>query len=742
MSVIEERARRLTRRALENARASVEREISQSQSARLTAPGFVSTLRMLTSSWAAVEIAHGGRWVPVFIGAGAATYFGLAFEPALAVFLYPMLGFALIALGIDRPAVRRTCIAAALFALGGFAAEIRTQQVHAPVLSGSLPIGEVSGSVVFLEKGNGRQRYTIRVHSIEGVSPEDLPEKVRVTWRGAPADARPGDSIRLKAKLSPPPDAAAPGAFDFRRHFYFLRIGAVGFAVSAPEKISSQSRTGLAWWQVNIERARDRIAERIRTAAPGQGGAIISALVTGKRGAIDEHSENALRDAGLAHLLAISGMHMGLATGLIFFAVRFLGAAIPGMAVRFSIKKWAAAAALASGFIYLMLSGGAWSAQRAFVMTGVMFVAIMADRRALSLRNIAIAATVILLMTPEAILHPGFQMSFAAATALIAAFDWASGKFSRHGAKSIGDRLKQYVLVIALTDTIAALATAPFSLFHFHRAAVYSLIANVAATPIMGLWIMPFAIFGLILSPIGLDGPVWQFAAAGVEVILSVATAVSGWSGAIAATPQWPLPALVTVTFGGLWLCLSIKPWRLFGFVIMAAGFVAASLHTAPIGFVSRDGDNAAIVVRANDGQLVLGAFHKNRDRFVLNVWAELAGIDPLANKALGFDKIGQCDEFGCVIPSKEILISVIESPDGLETDCARADVVIALFPVSNDSEADCTAHLVDRADAWARGAHAIRISKDGRLDIDAAAPMEQAPRPWDRRSMRLDEGQ
>ncbi len=320
------------------------------------------------------------------------------------------------------------------------------------------------------------------------------------------------------------------------------------------------------------------------------GGAIVAAFVTGKRDAISKEADKALTDSGLAHLLAISGLHIGLATGLIFFAVRGVLALWEPVALKYPIKKWAAACALGAGFFYLLLSGGGWSARRAFIMAAVIFIAIIADRRALSPRNVAIAACLILLVTPEALLHPGFQMSFAAVTALIAAYEWAAGRADPDRSFSWPAKLKRYAIGIGVIDTIAAVATAPFALFHFNRVAIYSLPANMAAMPFMAFWIMPAAVLALFLTPLGLDAWAWRLSAAGVDTVLTVSTWVSSKPGAVSLTSQWPLAALLILTFGGFWLCLLSARWRYAGLTAIPITAIIVASTSSPDIFVARSG--------------------------------------------------------------------------------------------------------------------------------------------------------
>lgn len=679
------------------------------------------------AAWARQDFATVGLWTPVAIGVGAGVYFGLKTEPHWAAGLAALfLGF-MLAL---RPGRMRIAAAALAFvALGFVAAQIRTAIAAAPILERELPIRLISGKLVSIEEGAGGRRLLVALDGIEGVAPANLPARARVTWRGADFAASPGDHITLRAGLGPPPPPAAPGAFDFARQLYFQQIGAVGYAVTPPTVDGTALKKRGERLAAFIEAERLSLMRRITKAAPGEGGAIIAAVVTGKREAVSERSEAALRDAGLAHLLAISGLHMGLATGLVFFSVRLGLAAIEPLALHFPIKKWAAAAALASGAFYLVLSGSSWSARRAFIMAAIFFIAILVNRRALSLRNVAVAATIILLTTPEALFHPGFQMSFAAVTALIAGYEWWSARDRRDRDMTLGGQAKRYAAGLAATDLIAATATAPFALYHFHRVALYSLPANMAAMPIMAFWIMPVAVLALALAPFGLDGWAWSLAAMGMEAILWIAREVSSLKGAVSFAPQWPLAMLTVMTFGGLLFCLARSPLRLLGLAAIPAAILMALAVEAPQLYVAASGQNAGYIPADSRGEIYV--YSRRRDRFSVGVWEEAAGFDPAVVESSPMTDAGRCDGGGCVIAIPDGgALAVSEAPADLAEECARADLVVAFYPVSAADWKACKAVLIDKRSVWRHGAHAVRFSRNGDIRIKTAADY-RGRRPW-----------
>ncbi|MEZ5896986.1 MAG: ComEC/Rec2 family competence protein [Parvularculaceae bacterium] len=705
--------------------------ISAASDLRVRAAALSAGFRAMIAADMARDAGRTGLWAPVAFGAGAAAYLTMAREPAF--WLAPLLMAAAIALAARVERWRPAAMAAALAAAGFASADLRTAMVGAPILAGDTGFVTVAGRIASVDEAAKQRRLVIDVHSVSSLAPEATPARVRLSWRGKAFNARPGDVVSVRAKLSPPPPPVAPGGFDFARQLYFQRIGAVGFMVTPPwvdENAPHSTRHRIA---AAVEGARVALARRIMAKAPGDGGAIVAAVITGKREGVSQKAEAALRDSGLAHLLAISGLHMGLATGLIFFTVRGALALNEALALRYPIKKWAALAALFSGAGYLVLSGGAWSAQRAFIMSSIMFAAILNDRRALSLRNVAIAALVILAMRPEAVLHPGFQMSFAAVTALIAAYEWASRRADPNRSFTTLARARRYVVGVAATDTIAALATAPYSLFHFNRAANFGLPANVISIPVMGFWVMPAAIIALALTPLGLDGPAWRAAAAGVEAILTVATWTSSLPGAVSVVAHWPGAALALVTLGGLWLCLMAGRWRIAGIAALPAAVVMSAYTPRTDIFIADGGDNVGVVMaRANSSESAreFVLYDRRRSRFAATAWKEFAGMDTRRAPTGRLADVARCDDGGCAAIVKTARVAVSNAPQGFDDDCARADLVIALYPVDPDARRACPATVLDRRAAWREGAHAITIGRDGKLAIRSVAAA-RGQRPW-----------
>lgn len=399
-------------------------------------------------------------WLPAFVAAGIAVYFGLPFEPShwsgpTAMVLAATLTF----IGRRRVGVLLVSLPLAAMAIGFTSVAWRTAVLDAPRLDRRLGPVAVSGRVVEVETLAKGRRVTLDQPVIERIALEHTPRRIRVRLLGQEPALKPGDHVRLRAMLLPPAAPIAPGAFDFQRHAYYLQLGAVGYAYGRVE-VESAKPSSFALWLTAL---RDYVAARVVAGLPGAEGGIAAALMTGERGAIPPDVVEAMRDSGLAHLLAIAGLHLGLITGALFFGVRALLALVPFLVLRYPIKKWAAFAAFVGAFCYLMITGATVPTQRAFIMTGVVFLGVMLDRTSISTRMICWAALVILMIQPESLLGPSFQLSFSAVLALIAAYEALRFRLLAWFRGEGWWRLPlHYFVGVAFTSLVTTLATIPY----------------------------------------------------------------------------------------------------------------------------------------------------------------------------------------------------------------------------------------------------------------------------------------
>jgi competence protein ComEC len=658
-------------------------------------------------------------WIPVFMGVGIALYFSLPYEPE--IWFGPVLiGFSLLAtLGFRQQQGMLLALVAILFvALGFGVAQMRTVLVEAPVLQKKIgPVG-LEGRIHRLEVLTKGNRLWLDRLSVDRLGDDQTPDRVRIKYFSKQVNLKPGDRIQLRAILHPPSGPAMPGAFDFARRAYFQRLGGVGYAIGRPMIISPSKEGGFSIWLAAL---RHRITETIHQTVPGTAGAIAAALITGERGAIPEDVLAAMRESGLAHLLAISGLHIGLVGGLLFFAIRLVLAFFERIGLRYPIKKWAAVAALIGSFAYLLISGATLPTQRAFLMLSFVMLAVIIDRSAISMNLVAWAAGCILLMAPESLVSVSFQMSFAAVTALIATYEQSYTRQLGHAnGRSRIRKTVFYLLAVLLTTLVAGVATAPFALYHFNQVALYGVAANLFAVPLTALWIMPWAIVAFILMPFGLAELALLPMGWGIEGVVTIAKTVQDLPGAVLPLPAMPEWGLALISVGGLWLCLWRLPWRAVGLCPIVIGILTISIAKTPDILVSDTGKLFA--VKGNDGQL---GFFSRANGFVAETWLRRNG-QSLSNGASQF-RAAQCDSLGCVVRTRG---KIVKHMAALREDCGVATIVISQVPV-RDKHCRSPEVVVDRFDVWRDGAHALWLSPDGIRQQTVADT--NSGRPWSR---------
>lgn len=685
-----------------------------------------------------IERGRFGLWVPVLFAGGIGIYFALPSEPPL-VLAIAMVVMALAWRVMARNAALGLLISGAVccLALGFSASKVRTELVAAPALTERLNHAVITGwAAKWEDRAGQKNRLTIRVRAIEGLAPEATPRAVRVTTHADTAPAM-GTMIRVNAGLLPPPEPTHPGGFDFARMAYFMGLGAVGYATSDIAAIDGPDAPLLLRFWAAVDRVRAAIGAKVDAVLSGPAAGIATALISGDRGGIAEAEKEAMRGAGLAHVLAISGLHMAIMAGSIYFAMRLMLVAIPGLALRFPVKKWAALAALIGGLGYLLISGASVATQRAFIMTAVFLIAVMLDRPALTLRNVLIAALLILALTPESLLSVSFQMSFAAATALIATYERLRGVNPLRGLGAgvsglagVGARagagLLRYAGGIGVTTMIAGMAVAPIAAFHFQTYTSYSLIGNVAAMPVVGLWVMPAALLSLIAVPFALADFPLLIMGAGIDVVLAIARTVSALPGAVRPIEAFPIAALNLIALGALWFAIWRGRWRWAGLAALGAGLAMTSVGSKPDVLIDRDGK--VIAVRAQDGRLA--AIPGRAGTYSLEKWLAADG-DGREPKAARDPRVFFCDERGCVAQVRGARLSVAKHAAALAQDCKLADIVVT--PLELRTPCPAPAVVVTHAQLQARGAHAIYIEGKGterRYRVTTAAEQRGA-RPW-----------
>ena len=679
--------------------------------------------------WAVLEVGPGRLvpWLAIAFGCGIVIYFNAEQEPAPWAAAVVLVATVIAAILLrNQPIAFPMALAVATVAAGFATATIKRAIIAHPALSAPLWNVEIGGFVEAREQRERSDRIVVRVeHMVAPRSNEQL-ERVRVSVRKGTAPGV-GSFVEFKARLSPPLEPLRPGGYDFARDMYFQRIGASGFVLGRIRAAEAPHAPTL-WlrYATVIDGMREAIDKRIRTVLPGDKGSIASALITGKRDALSQPVFDAMYISGIGHVLSISGYHMAVVVAIVFFVIRASLALLPGVS-RYPIKKWAALVALAAATFYLLLSGAEVATQRSYIMISIVLVGVMIDRASVTFRTLTVAAFGVMLLAPESVVHPSFQMSFAATLALVAGYQQGLPWMTAGADTPLGARVAlwgvAWIIGSLLMSLLAGTATQPYAAYHFHRLGPYGALTNLLAMPVVSAWVMPAGILGLVAMPFGLDGYCWQLMGAGLDWMIFIALWVTSLPGAVGRVSAFGGGPLLLCTFGLVVLCLLRTPLRFIGAILLGGAIVLMIRAPQPDVLVAADG--SAVAVRGADGRLAM--IKSSSDTFAFKEWLA-ADADARPPKDSTLSHGIRCDEAGCIARLRDgSLVALARSIEAFAEDCRRAALVVS----TRDAPPGCGAVVVDRS-VWRRsGALALRRSGEG-FEIIATRPSGY-DRPWAR---------
>lgn len=627
-------------------------------------------------------------WLPVFLALGIGFYFSLKTEPPFILGLFALFLFSSIAallfsfryLSLFFNVIYKLSIVSILISIGFLFSQIQTYSLQTIMLEDQYAPVQLEGvieSVEVLPGGEGR-RVVIKNPVVEDLAPEKTPQKIRLTLRND-ADLKRGQKISGLAGLNPPSPPVMPGAFDFQRYMFFQGIGAVGFFYGPPA-VKTEAKPLF----YNLAEYRQNLITHIETHIDYPVAGIVITLMTGQKKALAEEDLQAMRDSGLAHLLAISGLHVGMIAGFVFFSLRFLLVMVPGVGVHAPVKKYAAVMACFAALAYTLMVGAPVPTQRALIMTSLFFLAIILDRNPLSLRFVALAALAVLVISPSSLTSVSFQMSFAAVVALICFYEWARpwirALYFRAG---IPQKIALYFLGVCLTTIIAGFATAPFALYHFQHYANYGVLANLLAVPIVTFFVMPLVVLSFLLYPLDLSFLSLKAVAAGADIVLEVAHWTAGLENAVLTTSFWPFAGFLWLVIGLLLLCLIKGVLRIFCLVPLCAALFLIFSHQTPDVQIAESGDLMGVL--REDKNFILSS--RVSERFVGENWIRLYGLEGQDIERWpqeGRDPAGNmvCGESGCRLVKNGVKISFLRKPQIIQEECLWAHLILSPDPV------------------------------------------------------------
>lgn len=546
-------------------------------------------------------------WVPVLFGLGIGLYFALPKEPPLWLTAGLIEILLLSAYVLRYRQMGLKVLVAVAIVLAGFT----NVQLKAHYVAKNMPL--IQKNAVYLrgqiehKDTNYRGRPRIVLGNMENLAGDKIKGRYRLTILSSNKTLDVGKCVELVAEVAPVMKANLVGGYQPDRNLFFEGINGGGYVASGVFEIDCSKKPG--FFTTNIDKWRRKLSTMIAENLPLEEASVAAAIVAGNRKLMTQEQIAAYRDSGLAHFLSISGLHMSMLAGLMFFFVRFVMACIPALALRYNSKKAAAVMAIFISTIYLCISGATVPTQRAYIMTFVVLLAVLFERQAISMRVLAIAAMIILIISPQMLINISFQLSFAAVVGLVAFYERCGRKMERYLAgERIGTTRKLlrgamvYFIGIVVADLVASLATLPLVIYHFNRVSLYTSITNCVAGPIIGFVIMPAILLVFVTMPLGISWLPLKVAGWGIGLINGLTAWVASRPHAVAEVYSFPLWGLVLIVFGGLWLCLWHSKWRYWGITAIVCGGLSLCLVKVP-DVVAGDGGKA-VAVKNSTGKL------------------------------------------------------------------------------------------------------------------------------------------
>ncbi|NDE91550.1 MAG: ComEC family competence protein, partial [Alphaproteobacteria bacterium] len=673
-------------------------------------------------------------WLPVFVGCGIGLYFSWGFEPMLWACIVPAILSLLLVILLRHATFLYGLVALLAFTSGHLAAKIETLLITQPMLNRDMERAEVTGRVMVINHLPDGYRLWLEDVQIEGVLQKDTPRKIRVKVKSQKEIPYPGDWVVLRASLYPLSRPAEPGGFNFRRYAFFQGFGATGYTLAPWRKAEGMPPSMMQEVALFFERVRVSINQKLYAQGKDRNIAVASALISGDQSTIDKGTMQSMRISGISHILSVSGLHITLVAGIVFYTLRALMALIPWLALQFHIKKIAAFFALLAAMFYTFMCSAPIPAVRSLLMSSLILIAVMVDRRALSMRLVAFAALVSLMISPVSLFDPSFQLSFGAVMALIAAFEHNEIKLMRRfeHAGWLG-KVKDFLLGSMASSVVASIATMPFILYYFQQVNWYGVITNLIAVPLSTFLIMPLAVVTALAMPFDLQH--WPIIGMneGIKWMINSAEFVSQWPGAATYHPAMPFYALLLVTFGGLWVCLWKKRWRFLGLIPFVLGSLTFLITPRPDVFVADDG--ITLAVRLADNRLAVRS--KSLEDFTVQSWLQRNGkyagdFTQMDNwfdvmETGGVEDI-QCSGAVCILTRHTHRIAFPMNKEALAGLCASADLIIA---ATSASASECPEKTITPQTAEQGGAYALFVNADGiitkRSDLNDQRPWSSA---------------
>lgn len=550
-------------------------------------------------------------WIIVLYSIGICCYFSLNNEPSI---IYPIISMIILAALFNKSIV---FVILFYIALGFLITQTRAISLKAPILSAEIKFCHITGIISDISIVSNGKKIIIDDPVIKN---QDIRlKKLKLLAKTSLNNAKPGDEISIMANINKPPAQITQDGYDFALRSYFEQIGAVGYAISEAKILKKAKNNNI---MSKVGKFRSKMLSDINGIIGPKTGNIASALMIGEYNGIEEKILTNMRIAGISHILSVSGMHLSLMAMICYFASRIIINLLYSYTAKLHSKKIASIIALLGSFAYLLISGLQVAAIRSFIMVAMTIFAVMFDRINSAMRSIFLAGLLILIISPQNILNPSFQMSFAAVIALIASYSYYISKFPMQD--NIYSKIRLYFISTTFSSIIAGAATAPYVIYHFNQFSTYSVLANLLAVPLTSFIIMPCVILGFILYPLNLLKLALIPMSWAISKMIVIADYISGLPYASINIPHMSTLTLALISIGGLIYCLFKDHYRLFGVIPMIIGVVLMIAAPRPILII--DGKTKIFAYFDEDNQMILSS--KKLGKFTKNLWLKYMGTD------------------------------------------------------------------------------------------------------------------
>ena len=538
--------------------------------------------------------------------------------------------------------------------------------------------------------------------------------KIRISTKNKlPENLGVGDKIQLSAYLNPPNKPVAPLHYNFAMLAYFQNISGVGYTVEPIILLKQYETSSITYY---IEKIRNQIRVSFEDVMHNKvNSQIASALIIGKKEGIEQSILQEIRESGLAHLLAISGLHLSIVAGFFFVIIRLLLVAILGTSsCKYDCKKFSAIFSIIFSFIYLLLSGAPVSAQRSFIMISMVFLAIIINRTSINLRSVSVAATLILLYQPEAIIRPSFQMSFIAVISLIAVHNYIKGKFSRKS-KTF------YFIDIIISSLASSLATTPYTVFHFNQISIAGIISNLIAIPLTTFIIMPAGIMFTVLHKISEYANIFAYIMEqALNVLMMVVRYVNEIPYHAIYCPKIAGEVLLLFTLGFLWLSFWQSQIRLFGIPIIICSIVLSLYSKNPDVLF----DEKVAAVQGGDKKLYF-LNSRIRSNFVTQNWMQQFGQNHILKHTQHNNTqsvMVECNKARCIYTKHSARVLFLYYPT--EYECDQFQYIIHMKNINENKQ--CLNAILYK-DIKESGAYAMYLVDNKVINVQDSI----GNRPW-----------